>query len=67
MGVYFMSKNSKVAKNKNKVDSSYNLELERKDSKGVDKNEYDFIPRSLHLTGIDEQKIKVREIEEKTK
>lgn len=62
-----MSKNNKTIQSKNKVDLSYNLELERKDSKNVCKKEYDFIPRSNHLTGIDEQKIKVREIEEKTK
>ena len=62
-----MGKKEKKFKNKNKVDLSYNLELERKDSKDVDKKEYDFIARSAHLTGIDEQKIKVREIEENTK
>ena len=62
-----MGKKEKKFKNKNKVDLSYNLELERKDSKDVNKKQYDFIPRSAHLTGIDEQKIKVREIEEKTK
>ena len=62
-----MGKKSKGVKSKNKVDLSYNLELERKDSKDVDKKEYDFIARSAHLTGINEQKIKVKEIEEKTK
>ena len=63
-----MSKNrgEKIEK-KDKVDLSYNLELERKDKNNIDKKGYDFIPRSTHLTGIDEQKIKVREIEDKTK
>ena len=52
---------------KDKVSLKYNLELERKDAKNTKKKGYDFVPRSNHWTSIDEQKIKVREIEEKTK
>ena len=62
-----MSKTKKRISDNDKVDMSYNLELERKDKKNINKKGYDFVARSAHLTGIDEQKIKVREIEEKTK
>ena len=44
-----------------------NLEIERKDKKYMKKAGYDFVPRLDHWTNIDEQKIKVREIENKTK
>lgn len=54
-------------RDKDKVSLKYNLELERKDAKNTKKKGYDFVPRSNHWTSIDEQKIKVREIEEKTK
>ena len=52
---------------KNKVEIKYNLELERKDSSQLKKQGYDFVPRIDHWTSIDEQKIKVEEIEKKTK
>ena len=52
---------------KDKVSLKYNLELERKDEHNIKKKGYDFIPRFNHLTSIDEQKIKVKEIEDKTK
>ena len=54
-------------KNKDKVEIKYNLELERKDSSQLKKQGYDFVPRIDHWTSIDEQKIKVEEIEKKTK
>lgn len=54
-------------KEKDKVEFKYNLELERKDSKELKKQGYDFVPRIEHWTSIDEQKIKVEEIEKKTK
>ena len=61
-------KNSNDNKNnKNKVDIMDNLEIERKDKKYMKKAGYDFVPRLDHWTNIDEQKIKVREIENKTK
>lgn len=53
--------------NKNKVDIMNNLEIERKDKKYMKNAGYDFVPRLDHWTNIDEQKIKVREIENKTK
>lgn len=58
---------SKKIEDKNKVSLEYNLELERKDEHNTKKKGYDFVPRANHWTSIDEQKIKVREIEEKTK
>ncbi len=54
-------------KNKNKVDIMDNLEIERKDKKYMKNAGYDFVPRLEHWTNIDEQKIKVKEIENKTK
>lgn len=53
--------------NKNKVNIGYNLEIERKDEKDLKDAQYDFVPRLDHWTNIDEQKIKVKEIENKTK
>lgn len=55
-----------IKNDKNKISLAYNLELERKDLNNAKKKGYDFISRSHHYTSIDEQKIKVREIEEKT-
>ncbi|MDO4282564.1 MAG: hypothetical protein Q4D02_02925 [Clostridia bacterium] len=57
----------KKRNNQGKVSLEYNLELERKDAQNTKKKGYDFVPRLDHWTSIDEQKIKVREIEEKTK
>lgn len=57
----------KNLKNKNKVDLKYNLELERKDENDKSNKGYDFVVREYEWTNIDEQKIKVREIEDKTK
>ena len=53
--------------NKNKVDIGYNLQLEKNDKKDLKNSGYDFVPRFDHWTNIDEQKIKVKEIENKTK
>ena len=54
-------------KDKEKVDIASNLELERKEKNDMEKQGYDFVPRIDHWTSIDEQKIKVEEIEKKTK
>ena len=69
-----MSKKNETIKNKNsinqnsdKVDLGYNLELERKNQEVLSKKEYDFIPRFNHLLSSEEQKLKVNEIENKTK
>lgn len=53
--------------NKETVDLKYNLEIEREDKKDVAKRGYDFVPRYHHWTNMTEQKIKVEEIEDKTK
>ncbi|MEG2310690.1 MAG: hypothetical protein RSB76_01725 [Clostridia bacterium] len=50
----------------NKSNIEYNLQLEKVD-KDLAKKGYDFIPRSAHLVSIEEQKIKVDEIENITK
>lgn len=63
----YMDKNIEKIPSKDKVSLKYNLELERKDSKTIDEKGYDFVPRSVHALNLDEQKIKVREIEDKTK
>lgn len=57
----------KVNNDKDKVDIGYNLDIERKDKKYLKNSGYDFVPRLDHWTNIDEQKIKVKEIEDKTK
>ena len=56
-----------IKENKGKVSLEYNLEIEEKDEKAIEKYGYDFVPRSNHWLSVDEQKIKVDEIEEKTK
>lgn len=52
---------------KNKVELDYDLDIERQDAKTMKKKGYDFVPRFNHWLSIDEQKIKVEEIEKKTK
>ncbi len=54
-------------KNKDKVSLESNLEIERKDSKELKNQGYDFVPRFNHWMSSDEQKLKVEEIEKKTK
>ena len=54
-------------KGKSKVSLAYNLELERQNEHDIKKKGYDFVPRQYHWTSIEEQKLKVEEIEEKTK
>ena len=56
----------KNEKSKNKVDIKDNLETERLDVAKY-KQGFDFVPRIDHWTSIDEQKLKVEEIEKKTK
>lgn len=58
-----MDKNS----NKDKVNLGNELDLERIDKKYLKNSGYDFVPRLEKWTNIDEQKIKVKEIEYKTK
>jgi hypothetical protein len=54
-------------KNKDCTNLSNDLTLERKDKKILKNSGYDFVPRFDHWTNTDEQKLKVKEIEEKTK
>lgn len=50
-----------------KVDLKYNLEIDELDKEKENNEGYDFIPKDYHWTNSSEQKIKVEEIEEKTK
>lgn len=54
-------------KNQDCTNLSNDLTLERKDKKILRNFGYDFVPRFDHWTNTDEQKLKVKEIEEKTK
>ena len=54
-------------KNQDCINLSNDLILERKDKKILRNSGYDFVPRFDHWTNTDEQKLKVKEIEEKTK
>lgn len=54
-------------KNQDCTNLSNDLTLERKDKKILKNSGYDFVPRFDHWTNTDEQKLKVKKIEEKTK
>lgn len=54
-------------KNQDCTNLSNDLTLERKDKKILKNSGYDFVLRFDHWTNTDEQKLKVKEIEEKTK
>lgn len=54
-------------KNQDCTNLSNDLTLERKDKKILRNSGYDFVPRFDHWTNTDDQKLKVKEIEEKTK
>lgn len=54
-------------KNQDCTNLSNDLTLERKDKKILRNSGYDFVPRFDHWTNTDEQKLKVKEIEDKTK
>ena len=54
-------------KNQDCTNLSNDLTLERKDKKILKNSGYDFVPRFDHWTNTDEQKLKVKEIEDKTK
>lgn len=57
----------KKKETKDCVNLSDDLTLERKDKKILKNSGYDFVPRFDHWTNTDEQSIKVKEIESKTK
>lgn len=57
----------KKDKNKGKVNICDNIQIEREEDNYNKYKNNDFIPNDYHWTNIDEQKIKVKEIENKTK
>lgn len=66
-GIKEENKNPKQdQKNKEKVSLAYNMEIAKMDAQNNIKGGYDFVPKDYHWTNPDEQKIKTREIEEKT-
>lgn len=50
-----------------KKNIEYELDIERKDAQNPNIDDYDFIFRANHITSIDEQKIKARELANITK
>lgn len=60
-------KKKNIREDKKKVSLAYNLKIDELD-KVKEKNEgYDYIPKDYHWTNSSEQKVKVEEIEDKTK
>ena len=70
---YFLSKikyyywGENMSKNDKKKNIEYKLDIERKDAQNPNMEKYDFIFPFNHITSIDEQKIKVEELENITK
>lgn len=62
-----MSERKNDKNKKDKVDLSYNLKIDELDKTKENYEGYDFVPKDHHWTNISEQKVKVEEIEEKTK
>jgi len=56
-----------VSKKDRKKNIEYQLDIERKDAHNPNMEKYDFIFPLSHITSIDEQKIKVEELENITK
>ncbi len=56
-----------MSKKDRKKNIEYELDIERKDAHNPNMEKYDFIFPLSHLTSIDEQKIKVEELENITK
>ena len=56
-----------MSKIKRKKYIEYELDIERKDDNNPNMEKYDFIFPFNHITSIDEQKIKVEELQEITK
>ena len=57
----------KDKEDKNKVSLAYNLKIDELDKKKENNEGYDFVSKTHHWTNSSEQKVKVEEIEEKTK
>lgn len=60
-------KKKNIKEDKNKVSLAYNLKIDELDKNKENNEGYDFVPKDYHWTNISEQKIKVQEIEDKTK
>ena len=58
---------NKKDKKKDKVSLVYNLKIDELDKEKENNEGYDFVPKDYHWTNSSEQKIKVQEIEAKTK
>lgn len=57
----------KEKEDKNKISLVYNLKIDALDKEKENNEGYDFVPKGYHWTNLSEQKIKVEEIEDKTK
>jgi hypothetical protein len=60
-------KKNNIKNDKDKISLAYNLKIEELDSKNDNKKENDFILKDYHWTNLSEQKVKVKEIEDKVK
>ena len=60
-------KKKNINKDKEKVSLAYNLKIDELDKRNEKNEGYDFVPKDYHWTNLSEQKIKVKEIEDKTK
>lgn len=56
-----------MSKKDRKKNIEYQLDIEKKDAHNPNMEKYDFIFPLSHITSIDEQKIKVEELENITK
>lgn len=57
----------KKDKKNDKVSLAYNLKIDELDKRKESNEGYDFVPKDHHWTNSSEQKVKVEEIEDKTK
>lgn len=64
-----INKNNNLRKvqGKDKISLEYSLKINDSDIEENLEYGYDFVPKDFHATNISEQKIKVKEIEDKTK
>lgn len=60
-------KKKNINKDKEKVSLAYNLKIDELDKRNEKNEGYDFVPKDYHWTNSSEQKVKVEEIEDKTK
>ena len=67
--IYLQYENDKLTKEKDnvKVDITGNLKIEESENNYNINEDYGFVPSGFHWTSLDEQKIKVDEIEKKIK